>query len=116
MINQQVDIVASRLEFARAYAATDIFQPPQSQAGEGNLAYSKRSAAELRKAFGIEDRGGNAIDLVIDASGAEVSIQTGIYALKTGGTLVQVRLAMRPEWRVEHVWVTGWDGKARDRN
>jgi D-xylulose reductase len=38
----------------------------------------------------VEDRGSKAIDVVLDASGAEVSIQTGILIAKVGGTFVQV--------------------------
>ena len=39
--------------------------------------------------LGVEDRGDKAIDVVLDASGAEVSIQTGILIAKVGGTFVQ---------------------------
>jgi len=39
--------------------------------------------------LGVEDRGDKAIDVVVDASGAEVSIQTGILVAKVGGTFVQ---------------------------
>lgn len=85
-----VDIVSARLEFAKSYAATDIYQPPAKAQGESPIAYSRRSAAALRQQLGITERGPNAIDLVVDASGAEVSIQTGIYVVKIGGTYVQV--------------------------
>ncbi|KAK7054268.1 hypothetical protein R3P38DRAFT_1491912 [Favolaschia claudopus] len=44
----------------------------------------------MQQQLGIEDRGPQAVDLVIDASGAEVSIQTAFYIAKTGGTFVQV--------------------------
>ena len=85
-----VDIVLGRLEFAKSYAATDVFQPPAAAEGESRIAYSKRSAAALRHQLDIAERGPTAIDLVIDASGAEVSIQTGIRIVKFGGTYVQV--------------------------
>ena len=42
--------------------------------------------------LGLEERGPTAIDLVVEASGAEVSIQTGILIAKHGGSFVQVRL------------------------
>lgn len=86
-----VDIVQSRLDFAKKYAATDVFQPPPLQEGESKMAYSQRSAGLLRATLGVEDRGSRAIDVVIDASGAEVSIQTGILIARVGGTFVQVR-------------------------
>ncbi|KAH9049169.1 xylitol dehydrogenase [Lactarius hengduanensis] len=85
-----VDIVESRLNFAKTYAATDVFQPPPFQDGESKIAYSRRSADLLKETLGVEDRGDKAIDVVIDASGAEVSIQTGIFVAKVGGTFVQV--------------------------
>ncbi|KIJ20258.1 L-iditol 2-dehydrogenase [Paxillus involutus ATCC 200175] len=85
-----VDIVPGRLQFAKSYAATDIFQPPPLVQDETTISYSKRSAAAMKQQLGISERGPTAIDLVIDASGAEVSIQTGIRIAKTGGTYVQV--------------------------
>ena len=88
-----VDIVQSRLDFAEAYAATDVFRPPPPQDGESKMAFSQRSANILRATLGVEDRGSKAIDVVVDASGAEVSIQTGILIARVGGTFVQVRLS-----------------------
>ncbi|KAM6495787.1 xylitol dehydrogenase [Amanita muscaria] len=85
-----VDIVSSRLDFAKQYAATDIFLPPTRKEGETNLEYSQRSGKELKQKLNISDRGKDAIDLVVDASGAEVSIQTALYAIKTGGRIIQV--------------------------
>jgi D-xylulose reductase len=88
-----VDIVQSRLDFAKTYVATDVFRPPPFQEGESKLAYSQRSAGLLRASLGVEDRGSKAIDVVVDASGAEISIQTGILIAKVGGTFVQVSLS-----------------------
>ena len=87
-----VDIVPSRLEFAKAYAATDVYLPPKPLEGETKLKYSERNAQAMREQLGIEERGHKAIDLVVDASGAEVSIQTGILIARQGGTFVQVRV------------------------
>jgi len=85
-----VDINQARLDFAKNYAATDIFMPPPSIPEENSIEYSKRSAEALKQTLGIEDRGPTAIDVVIEASGAEVSIQTALFVVKTGGTYVQV--------------------------
>ncbi|KAF7332001.1 Xylitol dehydrogenase [Mycena kentingensis (nom. inval.)] len=85
-----VDIVPARLEFAKEYAATHTYIPIAPKEGETKIAFSQRNAAHMKETLGIEDRGKNAIDLVIDASGAEVSIQTAFYIVKTGGTYVQV--------------------------
>jgi D-xylulose reductase len=89
-----VDILQSRLDFAKKYAATDVFRPPPLQEGEPATVYSQRAADLLRANLGVEDRGNKAIDVVIDASGAEVSIQTGILIAKVGGTFVQESLAL----------------------
>nr|GAT59893.1 xylitol dehydrogenase [Mycena chlorophos] len=85
-----VDIVPARLEFAKEYAATDSYLPIPANEGESKVDYSKRNADAMKEQLGIQDRGLNSIDLVIDASGAEVSIQTAFYVVKTGGTYVQV--------------------------
>lgn len=85
-----VDIVPARLEFAKQYAATDTYLPVKPLDGESKIDYSRRNAENMQKELGIEERGSKAIDLVIDASGAEVSIQTGLYIVKAGGTFVQV--------------------------
>ena len=87
-----VDIVPSRLEFAANYAATDTFLPPKPEQGESKIQYSERSAKVMMKDLGLETRGTNTVDVVIEASGAEVSIQTGMYVVKIGGTFVQVSM------------------------
>ncbi|KAJ7276509.1 xylitol dehydrogenase [Mycena haematopus] len=85
-----VDIVPARLEFAKEYAATDTYIPIATNEGESKIDYSKRNAEAMKQQLRIEDRGAHAIDLVIDASGAEVSIQTAFHIVKIGGTFVQV--------------------------
>lgn len=86
-----VDIVPSRLEFAQNYTGADTYKPPAPQDGESKSDFSKRNAQQMKQELKIEDRGPTAIDLVIDASGAEVSIRTAIALVKSGGTHVQVR-------------------------
>jgi len=85
-----VDIVPHRLDFAKSYAATDVYLPPKFEPGETKMAYSERNANTMKAQLGIDERGPTAIDLVVDASGAEVSIQTGIFVARQGGTYVQV--------------------------
>ncbi|KAK7695916.1 hypothetical protein QCA50_000555 [Cerrena zonata] len=85
-----VDIVPSRLEFAKNFAATETYVPPAMEPGESKIAYSERNANLMKEKLGIEERGKKSIDLVVEASGAEVSIQTGIFIARTGGTFVQV--------------------------
>ncbi|KAF8351354.1 xylitol dehydrogenase [Amanita rubescens] len=83
-----VDIADSRLKFAKEYVATDVFRPPKREEGENSLVYSRRSGDELKRRLNLSDRGKHGVDLVIDASGAEVSIQTAFYAVKVGGRIV----------------------------
>ncbi|GLB33922.1 putative alcohol dehydrogenase GroES-like domain [Lyophyllum shimeji] len=85
-----IDINPARLDFAKSYAATDVYLPPKFEEGETKPEYSKRNADKMKADVGIEERGHKAIDLVIDASGAEVSIQTALHISKSGGTVVQV--------------------------
>ena len=88
-----VDIVPSRLEFARQYAGAETYVPLQMQVGpesEDTLAYSLRNAKAMMEQLGIGARGPSGIDLAVDASGVEVSIQTGILVAKHGGMFVQV--------------------------
>ncbi|KAI9039252.1 NAD(P)-dependent alcohol dehydrogenase [Aspergillus affinis] len=72
-----VDIQKPRLEFARKYAATATFEPAKAPAQE--------NANEIIK----ENDLGAGADVVIDASGAEPSIHTGIHLVRPGGTYVQ---------------------------
>ncbi|KAI0703112.1 hypothetical protein C8Q76DRAFT_823920, partial [Earliella scabrosa] len=69
-----VDIVLSRVEFAEAYAAMDTYVPPKFQ----------RNAKLKMQQLGLEERGPTAIDLIVEASGAEVFIQTSILLLCSG--------------------------------
>jgi D-xylulose reductase len=87
-----VDIVPERLEFAKSYAATETYFPLKPLEGESKIDYSRRNAEQMKQMLNIHDRGGRAVDLVIDASGAEVSIQTALHIAKSSGTFVQVCL------------------------
>lgn len=73
-----VDIQQNRVDFANKYAATSGFIP------EGGV-----SAAENASRLRVESGLGDGADVVIDASGAEASINTGIHVLRPGGTYVQ---------------------------
>ncbi|KAK6338898.1 hypothetical protein TWF696_009700 [Orbilia brochopaga] len=73
-----VDIVPSRLEFAKTYAATGTFQPTRDSTPTAN-------AAKIIE----ENELGIGADVVIDASGAEPSIQTCVHVARNGGTFVQ---------------------------
>jgi D-xylulose reductase len=72
-----VDIVKPRLDFAKEFAATGIYESQKISAQEN--------------AQNIKDQHDMPIgaDAAIDASGAEPSVQTAINVLRTGGTYVQ---------------------------
>jgi D-xylulose reductase len=73
-----VDIMEEKLKFARTFVKCETFLTNIHTTGEEN-------AAKILETFDII--GG--VDAVIEASGAELSVQTGIYALKMGGSYVQ---------------------------
>lgn len=72
-----VDIQQDRLDFAKKYSATHTFMPQRVPAEE--------NAAALVKACEL----GEGADAVIDASGAEPSIQSSIHIVRRGGVYVQ---------------------------
>lgn len=72
------DIQEARVQFATSFAATHGFIPARAS-GEEN-------AARLLKEVGLGEEGA---DAVIDASGAEPSIQTSLHVVRRGGVYVQ---------------------------
>jgi D-xylulose reductase len=72
-----VDIVQSKLDFAKDFCATHVYSSQRISPEE--------NAKALLEHAGIPD----GADVVIDASGAEPSIQTSIHAVKVGGAYVQ---------------------------
>lgn len=72
-----VDIQPARLEVAGQFEATSTFLPDTNSAAE--------NAARLQ----MENKLGTGADIVIDASGVEASINSGIHVLRPGGTYVQ---------------------------
>jgi D-xylulose reductase len=72
-----VDIQQNRLDFAKEFAATHTFMPARTSAEENGL--------RLREESGLTE----GADVVIDASGAEPSIQASIHVVRRGGTYIQ---------------------------
>ncbi|KAJ0344547.1 hypothetical protein KNSL1_009241 [Colletotrichum chrysophilum] len=101
------DVNEQRLDFAKDYCATEVHAAIPKNSGEDNMSYSKRhvslleagcnglhsidssQAFEIMKKFGLGERG-EGIDLVVECSGAEVCVQTGIWLAKRRGMFVQV--------------------------
>jgi D-xylulose reductase len=72
-----VDIVQAKLDFAKSFAATHTYMSQRVSAEE--------NARALLAEAGLPE----GADAVIDASGAEPSIQTSLHAVRMGGTYVQ---------------------------
>ena len=76
-----VDLLDSKLEFAKRFNSSAVFKPDTSVSAEENAA---RLVHE-------NDLGAGA-DAVIEASGAESSVNTAIHVLRPGGSYVQTGL------------------------
>ncbi len=76
-----VDILDKKLEFAKQFNSSAIFKPDMAASAEDNAA---------RMVF--ENELGAGADAVIEASGAESSVNTAIHALRPGGSYVQTGL------------------------
>lgn len=79
-----VDILDQKLEFASSYLQCETFKPDTTYSAEQN-------AASLLASIGLEE-----VDVVIEASGAASSVETGIYILRGGGKYVQTGMG-RPK-------------------
>lgn len=74
-----VDILERKLEFAKEFVnGAGTFVPDSKASAEDN-------ASRLKVEQGL----GEGADVVMEASGAEASIQTGVHVLRTGGSYVQ---------------------------
>ncbi|ORY57862.1 chaperonin 10-like protein [Pseudomassariella vexata] len=72
-----VDIVDSKLQFAKEFSSTHTYISQRVSAAE--------NAANIKKTCGLPE----GADVVLDASGAEPSIQTSLHTVRMGGTYVQ---------------------------
>ena len=66
------------------------FSPPKIKETEGKIQYSRRAVNLMYETLGIDEKMGNGIDLVVDATGTEICAQMGIFLAKSGGTYIQV--------------------------
>ena len=70
--------------------AAFTFELPGNQTLKGGRILSAAQKHLRMESLGIDERGSKAVDLVVDASGAEVCIQMGLFLVKYGGTYLQV--------------------------
>ncbi|KAF4467219.1 D-xylulose reductase A [Fusarium albosuccineum] len=73
-----VDILQKKLDFAKTFVDCETFL-------SASAATSEENAARVLETLQLPE----GVDAVIEASGAEKSVQTGIFALKMGGSYVQ---------------------------
>jgi D-xylulose reductase len=85
-----VDIKQDRLDFAKSFAGVDTFRPPPPKEGEARMDYSERATQALMAELKVDERGPNGVDVILDASGAEVCIQMAVFLAKPGAVMVQV--------------------------
>ena len=81
-----IDISQSRLQFAKTFGADDVFSPPAKPAYiENDMEWSERVAVIIKDKFCL----GEGPDVVLEATGAQSCIQTGIHLTRKGGMYVQ---------------------------
>lgn len=76
-----IDIVQSRLEFAKTFGADHAFLPPLAERGVDPIEHAEKVAALIKRECGLEE----GPDVVIEATGAEPCIQAGVHLTKKGG-------------------------------
>jgi threonine dehydrogenase-like Zn-dependent dehydrogenase len=94
-----VDISQSRAEFARTFGADDVFVPPPKPDGKDSCAWSEELARIMKEKFDL----GQGPDVVLEATGAEACIQTGVHLTKKGGTYVQAGMGREVSWMLSLV-------------
>lgn len=82
-----VDLSRPRLDLAADVlkCADGVFMPPPRPEGMEESEWSIKMAATIKEEFGL----GEGPDVVIDATGAQVCIQTGVNICRKGGVYVQ---------------------------
>ena len=74
-----VDVVQSRLEFAKSFGADGTYLPPKPEQGTDPVQHSEKVAELIKKEFDL----GEGPDVVIEATGAEPCARSstpGLYA------------------------------------
>lgn len=80
------DISDGRLAFALTYGADGVYKMPLRKEDDDAEEFAKKVAAEIKHKFAIDCAGA---DVILEASGAEPCIQTGVFLAKPEGRFVQ---------------------------
>ncbi|UZJ52049.1 hypothetical protein CBS101457_001369 [Exobasidium rhododendri] len=99
-----VDIIQSKLDFAKQFCATSTFKPSPPRDGEDKMAASERNAGQLILEMGEDVLAQGGVDLVLECTGAPPCIQMGVFLCKIRGRMVQVGMGPKdvliPLWRI----------------
>ncbi|KAL9932259.1 hypothetical protein V8E36_008738 [Tilletia maclaganii] len=85
-----VDIIDSKLDFAKSFAATSSFKPTKPNEGESGMEAAERNAKALIEEIGDDVKAVEGFDLVLECTGAQPCIQMGLWATKIRGRFVQI--------------------------
>lgn len=80
-----VDISRARAQFAKEFAADDVYVNESRAEGKDPVDAAREVAEKIKSQFGLSQ----GVDVVLECTGAEPCIQAGVYALRSGGTYVQ---------------------------
>ncbi|PWN28480.1 putative xylitol dehydrogenase [Jaminaea rosea] len=93
-----IDVVDSKLQFARSFCADSVYKPSLPKEGETPIAASERNANELlgsdASSEDIRSKGG--FDLVLECTGAEPCVQMGLFAARKRSRFVQIGMGRTP--------------------
>lgn len=80
------DISDGRLQFASTYGADKVYKMPMRKENEDPEAFAKRVSKDIKTQCGLSAEGA---DVILEASGAEPCIQTGVFLARPEGRFVQ---------------------------
>jgi D-xylulose reductase len=79
------DIDPGRVEFAKTYGADVALVVPTNKESKGPLDFAKDYINSVKEQYGL----GHGVDVAVDASGAESSMQMSVVITKPYGTCEQ---------------------------
>lgn len=88
----------SKLQFAKSFCADAVFKPSLPKDGETPVAAAERNAQDLLASEASSDdiRSKGGFDLVLECTGAEPCVQTGLFAARKRSRFVQIGMGRTP--------------------
>lgn len=80
-----VDISDGRLKFAKEFGADSVYKMPIKTLSESSEAFAKRVSTDIKDTFGL----GGGADVILEATGAELCIQVGVFVARPEARFVQ---------------------------